>query len=270
MSKNQKIWLLIGGLLVICVCVLIGGSVTFFMLQGQTKNTIQQVTNVNPLGDTTAQDCTLRLTPARSNQIGAVWSSTKKPVQNGFETVFEFQLTELGGAVNRTDETTGGDGFTFIIQNDTLSFLGENGAGLGYPPVANSLAIEFDTWLNDGIALGPNLKDPNGNHISIHTRGLEPNDGHEDSSIGATIDLPDISDGEIHTVKIVYIPGTIEIFMDNLATPVLTVPVDLATNLNLDNGQAWVGFTASTGAAWENHDILNWTFNGAKVGNDCL
>ena len=28
-------------------------------------------------------------------------------------------------------------------------------------------------------------------------------------------------------------------------------------------GASWVGFTASTGAGWENHDILSWSFSGS-------
>jgi len=30
-------------------------------------------------------------------------------------------------------------------------------------------------------------------------------------------------------------------------------------------GSTWVGFTASTGEGYENHDILNWSFDSAKV-----
>ncbi len=32
------------------------------------------------------------------------------------------------------------------------------------------------------------------------------------------------------------------------------------------NGYGWVGFGAFTGGAWENHDILNWTFGGPMPG----
>src|SRR4029077_18926311 len=32
----------------------------------------------------------------------------------------------------------------------------------------------------------------------------------------------------------------------------------------------WVGFNAFTGAGWENHDILSWTFTTTPPGNDFL
>ena len=47
------------------------------------------------------------------------------------------------------------------------------------------------------------------------------------------------------------------ILLDDLG-PVLTVSVDLAQTLDLDQGRAWVGFTAATGGGWQNHDIQNW------------
>jgi hypothetical protein len=118
--------------------------------------------------------------------------------------------------------------------------------------LANSLAVEFDTWCN--------LYDPNGNHVSVHTRGTDPNSSDEAFSLGSATAIPNMSDGNVHTVKINYVPGTMRIFLDNLMTPVLEVSVDLESTLNLDGGQAWVGFTAATGGAKENHDLLNWSF----------
>jgi hypothetical protein len=60
-----------------------------------------------------------------------------------------------------------------------------------------------------------------------------------------------MSDGEVHEAKIVSVPGSLTIFLDDLSSPVLTVPVDLEATLNLDNGQAWVGLTAATGGVTE-------------------
>jgi hypothetical protein len=74
-----------------------------------------------------------------------------------------------------------------------------------------------------------------------------------------------MSDGDVHEAKVAYVPGTLMIFLDDLNSPVLVVPVDLETTLNLDNGQAWVGLTAATGAITEAHDILSFSFNGDGV-----
>jgi hypothetical protein len=70
-------------------------------------------------------------------------------------------------------------------------------------------------------------------------------------SLGSTTEVPFMSDGEVHEAKIVSVPGSLTIFLDDLSSPVLTVPVDLEATLNLDNGQAWVGLTAATGGVTE-------------------
>ena len=41
--------------------------------------------------------------------------------------------------------------------------------------------------------------------------------------------------------------------------------LDLANLLRLDNGTAWVGFTAGTGNTYETHDILSWQFGATPI-----
>ncbi|GAG42269.1 unnamed protein product, partial [marine sediment metagenome] len=85
---------------------------------------------------------------------------------------------------------------------------------------------------------------------------------HHAFSLGsATTSGFNLNDGNIHTAKIEYVPGTMTIFVDDLANPILTVDVDLAQTLDLDEGHAWIGFTAATGGDSTNHDILNWVYN---------
>jgi hypothetical protein len=72
------------------------------------------------------------------------------------------------------------------------------------------------------------------------------------------------TDGQIHTVKIVYASGNLAVFLDNLENPLLTVAVDLAEAVALDNGRAWVGFTAATGADFYNQDVIRWSFNSSN------
>ena len=43
--------------------------------------------------------------------------------------------------------------------------------------------------------------------------------------------------------------------MDDLAEPLLIVPLNLAASLSLDNGRAWVGLTAATGRAFAAHEV---------------
>ena len=207
-------------------------------------------------GNTASVANHLRLTTAQYYVRGSAYTVTPQSVQNGFDTRFQFQISGIGGLFNDAQGNPGADGIAFVIQNSSNTALGEYGDQIGYGGVPNSFAVEFDTWYN-----GPSEdNDPNGNHISVHTRGLLPNSGHEAYSLGYTTTIPNMSDGNVHNVEISYSPGTMRIFLDNDVTPRLTVPVNLATTLNLSNGTAFVGFSAATYNAWENHDLLNWTY----------
>jgi hypothetical protein len=142
-------------------------------------------------------------------------------VQSSFSTEFQFQITQPGA-----------DGFTFAIQNSSAgtSAIGDGsfgGSGLGYQNIPDSLVVEFDTY-----------GECNGNQISVHTRGTAPNTADEAASIGSVCALPNMKDGNIHNVRIAYASGSMNIFLDDANTPALTVPVDLASTLSLDNSGA--------------------------------
>jgi hypothetical protein len=212
-------------------------------------------TGLQVSGEATQVGSVLRLTPASLDQAGGVSHLSKQPVANGFETRFQFQMTAVGG-VPDCEGKDGADGIAFVLQGGDGFSLGESGGGLGYAGVPNSLAVEFDTYCNDEFA------DPNGNHISVQTMGALPNSASRSASLGSTgASLStNLSDGAIHTVSITYAGGALTVFVDDLVTPVLQVPVDLQSALSLSDGQAWVGLTAATGQAVENHDIVKWSF----------
>ena len=55
--------------------------------------------------------------------------------------------------------------------------------------------------------------------------------------------------------------GTLVVFMDEGVTkdvPIVAIPINLSKLLSLPQEVAYVGFTSSTGRAWEKHDILSW------------
>ena len=188
----------------------------------------------------------LRLTTAHSNRVGAAWLSARQMVRNGFEATFQFQITATNSG--------GGEGLAFVLQNHDLPLLGGGGSGLGYEGLSNSLAIEFDIRRNSGNA------DPSGKHISVHCLGTDANTAFEGISMGWTDEIPDFSDGKVHAVTIRYEPGKLMAFADNPADPVLSLGLDLDNALKLDQGMAWVGFTASTSDSYENHDLLMFSF----------
>lgn len=223
----------------------------------------------------------LRLTTDTQSQVGSAWFNTQQPVAGGFSTTFRFQFTRGG-------EHTPADGIAFVIQNSSVTALGQGGGSIGYadgglpcnngltpPPcggIPNSLAVEFDTF-NNASATG----DPNANHISVQSCGTQPNSpAHGPNDLNfplcqiGTVATPSItlSDGAVHTVVISYAPpactgecsGVLTVILDG--SNVLTTSVTLENELVLsEGGTAWVGFTSATGAAFENHDILSWTFS---------
>jgi hypothetical protein len=69
-----------------------------------------------------------------------------------------------------------------------------------------------------------------------------------------------MNDGNIHHVLISYSPGSLSVYFDSLTTPLFTTSVNLDSLLSLDNGTAFVGFTAGTGNGSQNQDILGWRF----------
>lgn len=198
------------------------------------------------VGDASVFEDRLRLTQAAPGMQGAAWLTAQQQVAMGFDTTFHFQMSD-GIA----------DGFAFVIQNHRPTALGPGGGGLGYGGIGhligipNSIAVEFDTFPDQLGELGP--------HISVQTNGTEPNHALSTFSLGWVM-AQQMSDGGKHFARIRYVPGTLAVYLDDHESPVLTTSVDLASLLDLDDGCAWVGFTAATGFEYQNHDILSWDY----------
>lgn len=207
------------------------------LLAGFNYVDFSSAASLNLIGDAAVtSDNRLRLTPAVGGTLGAAWYSAEKQfVASQFSTTFQFQLTE------NADPPGGSDGLVFVIQNTDPTFLGGGGGPLGYNQLANSLAIEFDTFQNS------EANDPSHSHISIHTNGSGLNSWLESFSIGSYDTSPALlDDTAVHTVRISYHAETLSVYLDDLQTPKISVAVDLPNLLALDAGRAWVGFTAAT------------------------
>ena len=235
----------------------------------------------------------LRLTPAKPRTVGSMYAKTKQLVRGGFVSEFTFRLHTPSDVempcqgVDHAPATCakrGGDGFAFVIQNHDARALGSGASQLGYGGVLNAVAVEFDTF-HDAESM-----DPYHNHVAVLTRGANaPVLSSHDSAIASSVDVPNLSDGERHFVRLEYTPnfiaehvahksfrssahlldlmrdykhglGTLKIFVDNLGDAALTVPINLGAFLDLDNGRAWVGFSASTSRSMQYHDVQSWSF----------
>ncbi len=207
----------------------------------------------------------LRLTRARPNQSGAVWLAEKQKVASGFETTFQFQLTDQGGLGR------GADGFAFVIQNSSPSALGARGSAGGFavgdssnkgqPGIAWSVAVFFDTFRNQDAG------DPSSNYIAVCTYGRPTEMSWPAKRLAFTPNLSvRLKDRKVHTARIVFEPPVLSVYLDGSAAPVLKTVVDLSVVMD-QQGSAWVGFTASTGWGWQNHDILSWSFDETAVSS---
>jgi hypothetical protein len=200
----------------------------------------------------------LRLTPANQNAVGAAWFSQRVPVRGGFTTTFRFQLTDQGGLGR------GADGLALVLQNVGTDAIGGRGGSGGFglgghgheqeQAIPQSVAVFFDTFKNadDG--------DPSDNSLSISTNGPIGSLRWPPPRLGRVAKLkPVLKDGAVHVARVVYDPPVISVYLDDLSKPVLRAAVDLGTIIDA-SGSAFIGFTAATGAGWENHDVLSWSF----------
>ena len=189
----------------------------------------------------------LRLTPAQASRTGAGWYRLPRYIEAGFQSTFTFQLGAAGGG--------GGEGFAFVLLGSALPAVGPAGSGLGYAGVPNCLAVEFDSTDNAG------LPDALPGHVSVQSKGTLPNAADITSSLGSAAWPANLADGNVHTGRVVYVPGSLKVFIDGAGSPLLDVPVNLGSLLALVRGQAWLGFTAATGAGFRTQDILSWSLD---------
>lgn len=209
-------------------------------------------------GSAGMQGSALRLTPAKVHQAGAAWLRQKQALGGGFDTTFRFRLSRRGGLGG------GADGFAFVLQNSGPAALGGKGSGGGFAlgddvsggelkaTIPRSIAVFFDTFRNTDIG------DPSNNFVTVCTAGTPADLQWPPPRLASSPQLRvNLKDGKQHTSEIRFDPPALTVFLDGAR--VLATAVDLSTIAD-DTGSAWLGFTASTGGGFENHDILSWSF----------
>jgi len=169
--------------------------------------------------------------------------------QASFSTFFSFRISTPMGISDNDGQ--GADGIVFVVQT-VSNTAGGAGGGIGYTGISRSLGVEFDTWNNGG-----GLNDPNGNHLGINVGG---------NFNGPTATIANrMNDGGTWYAWVDY-NGTTDLVEVRLSqtnarptSATLSRTVDLVTELNQTN--AFIGFTSGTGAAGGYHDILSWQLN---------
>ncbi|MGM9480845.1 L-type lectin-domain containing protein [Roseateles sp. NT4] len=206
------------------------------------------------VGSTAVNGGDLRLTPSTFNAAGAGFSTTAISLGAGatFSTGFQFRMDQAGGI-------DPADGFTFVLSKAS-SGLGGVGGGLGYQGVANSVAIEFDTYDN-GETGGSNhvAVDVNGSLNSLATASPY---GVNNCHLGNHLAAGCMSNGKIWSAFVNYDGNTklLNVSVQESGSALIQLITDFSIDIAaaLGTNDAFVGFTAATGSGIENHDILNW------------
>ena len=182
----------------------------------------------------------LRITSATANQEGACWYKDRRiDLELGFETEFTFLISETSNVP--------GDGFAFVIQNQSDDALGGDGDMIGYKGIPYVMAIEFDTK-DDG--------EGSPNHVNLSFYNPDDRSYRRYATVH---EIPEITDGKPHFTRILYTNGELQVFLDSYMFPVLSVKIDIASKIGATDQKAWMGFTASTSNHIANHDLLQWT-----------
>ena len=193
------------------------------------------------------------LSLASYSRRGYAWRIEKQLVSGGFTNTFSFRMSGSSA-----------EGLAFVVQNAALETWPDEPAGTtgpGYGGITNCLVVEFDSS-GAGGWYEPS-SEPTNQHVAVLCAGSSPATYDHTNALVETTNIPTLNDGAVHTARVVYTSGTMDVYLDNLATPVLSKNLNIDTLLTLDNGKAWVGFTAR--ATSQRHEILNWEFSTSSA-----
>jgi YVTN family beta-propeller protein len=187
----------------------------------------------------------LRLTPLANNQVGSAFLTSPNTIAPNTSLSTRFVFRMHGTA-------DGADGMAFVIQGVGANAIGAGGGGLGYEGIAQSVAVEMDTYQGTG--------DPNANHLGILVNG------NVTAHVATFIPGWDLEDGASHTIWVDYDgpANQLRVFIaqGNVAArpaaPVMTANIDLPATVG---SQAWFGFSAATGGVSNNQDVQAWSLS---------
>ncbi len=193
-------------------------------------------------GDAAVVDGVLRLTSAQKNRASSAFLA--EPMAFGpsssFHAKFAFRVAGGPGEL-------GADGMAFVLQSSEAgsSALGRGADGLGYRTITPSVVIEFDTASNEF--------DPSDDHIALTSNG------NPEVHLAFAATLP-MNDGVLRYVEIDYLAETRALDVYVSTSPERPASATLSYSA-LDfsavlGEQVFVGFSASTGEGFNDHDLI--------------
>src|ERR1039457_5634233 len=153
-------WNLWGRLLALCVMLAACNLPAF------TYTNFNSTSGLNLTGVAAVDDGVLRLTPEVDSVVGTAWAVAKQPCAGGFDTRFQFRISNPGG---RPGTPPGGDGFLFTIQNIGSS---DPTCHPNTSPADGSISVFFNTFWNWPDSTDFTLWDVSGNSVGVVSNGL--------------------------------------------------------------------------------------------------
>ncbi len=176
------------------------------------------------------------------NQAGSIFSGTRFTVGN-FTNTFDVRLHE-------GEQPNYADGFTFVLQANSPTALGQPAEGIGYRGIGNSVAVVFSTY--------PHVGDPSTSSVGLALNGAAPVLRVDTIPSGVLLDSQDIKQ-----IDLGYDGTTLAVRVEDILTQKVfttSFAVNIAQIIGSDT--AYVGFTGGSGSGgdWNLEDVLSWKF----------
>lgn len=204
----------------------------YIYMNGSTGWQINNNGAVNP----TISGTTLTLTTNVGWQASSAFYSVKMSTRRNFTVTFTY--TPSG------DRTA--DGITFIMQNNSLTGLGNDGGSLGYyPEFTSSIAIGFNLYSSYTVGVGyftnATVDPQSTTYTSVPSLGN-----------GTAVNVTIVYNYSAKTLTLTLVQGVTTIY--NHTYTGIDIPTIIGSPL------AWVGFTGATGGSQSTQTISNFIF----------
>ncbi len=192
---------------------------------------------------TQLNDLCYRLTNQQMSQSGSIWCLDQIDLNNSFDVTISVNL----GCI----DDNGADGLVFGFQPVSTN-VGTLGGGLGFEGIAPSVGIEFDTYQNGN----PN-NDPFYDHVAIMSNGVLNHSSPNNLAgpIQASSSNANIEDCNDHLVRVIWDAATttLSVYFDCVLR--LSYTDDIVNNIFGGDGNVFWGFTAATGALFNEQSV---------------
>ncbi len=211
---------------------------------------------------------------------GQIWSSTCLNLARPFT----LNTTMYFGTEGTGYWGPGADGMCFVLKNNSTPITtAQNGGMLGYTsnitPTPNSMAVEFDTYLNGGNSIQNDPTDPSspsGDHVSVFRSGSLAHGSINE--LTPAVFVGQLEDGLPHNVIFSWSPNSQNFSVSIDGNTIINLTIDLQTVIN--SNTAYFGWTAASGWTGNVHWVCpnytgvttlpSETFSNCESGNVVL